>query len=184
MSVGGAKLSAEETKKLSDIASVGAEELVQFGENTDFAENILGKAGKETELPAVEDILGGVFNLNSHVAQLQLLDNANSTQNPIKLFEFKDKVAPEYADIKKMIIHNFWGGRRFYAGEENKWNYADNCIKEIRKEYLETGDIIIWATAKDRTLTGMTSDFSVITVMVYDGEKLLSAKATDGIYNI
>lgn len=177
--VGGEKLSEDEKKALSEVAT-GTESLSAFGANTDFAENILKKAGEDIKLPSAEDILRNLFRINPLMPENSLLMSTEKYVKQTNMFEFKDEPAPEYESIKAMLIDGVWGGRRFYAGEENKWNYADNCIKEIRKEYLETGDIIIWATAKKRTLTGMTSDFSVITVMVYDGEKLLSAKATDG----
>ncbi|MBE6964795.1 MAG: S-layer homology domain-containing protein [Ruminococcaceae bacterium] len=167
-------------EKLNAIPSIEESELPELGTNTDFAENILKKAGEDTKLPSAEDILRNLFRINPLMPENSLLMSTEKYVKQTNMFEFKDEPAPEYESIKAMLIDGVWGGRRFYAGEENKWNYADNCIKEIRKEYLETGDIIIWATAKNRTLTGMTSDFSVITVMVYDGEKLLSAKATDG----
>lgn len=167
-------------KKISFIPSVDKNELPELGTNTDFAENILKKAGEDTELPSAEDILSNIFRVNPLMPESSLLMNTEKYVKQTNLFEFEDKVSPEYESISSMLVAGFHGGRRFYAGEKEKWNYADNCIKEIRKEYLETGDIIIWATAKDRTLTGMTSDFSVITVMVYDGKKLLSAKTVDG----
>ena len=167
-------------EKLNEIPAIEESELPELGTNTDFAENILKKAGEDTELPSAEDILSNIFRVNPLMPENSLMMNTEKYVKQTNLFEFKDEVSPEYESIKSMLVAGFHGGRRFYAGEKEKWNYADNCIKEIRKEYLETGDIIIWATAKDRTLTGMTSDFSVVTVMVYDGEKLLSAKTADG----
>ena len=78
--------------------------------------------------------------------------------------------------LKKMIINTFWGGRKFYVGDELKWDFADNCIKEFKKEYLEAGDIIVYAATEDKT--NLSYDFDTVCVMVYDGKNLLSSLKT------
>ena len=172
--VGEKKLSNEAKTELSNIASDTAI-LSEFGEDTAFAENILGKVGFETELPYATDIISDLFKVNPLLPETSLLINIDSHRKLINLFELR-----ESAELSKMLINGFWGGRRFYAGEDEKLNYADNCMKEFRADYLQAGDIIISATAKDRSRDGMTHEFSMITVMIYDGEKLLSAKTADG----
>lgn len=80
-----------------------------------------------------------------------------------------------------MLIGNYYGGYRFFAGEEDKFNYATNIIKEFRTDYLEAGDIIVYAKSKKRGDTTLSSDFGIVIVMVWDGEKLLySSKTSSG----
>ena len=78
-----------------------------------------------------------------------------------------------------MLIERYWGGRRFFVGEKERWNTATNAIHDFRTEFLEAGDIIVYASARDKGKTTMTNDLSMVNVMVYDGENLLSCIKTD-----
>ena len=173
--VGQRKLSDENKAELSKLALSGADALSEFGEGTAFAENILAKSGFEAELPDATDMINELFKINPLLPETSLLINIDSHRKLINLFELRDD-----SQLKELLIDGFWGGRRFFAGEDKKSDYADNCMKEFRADYLQTGDIIISATAKDRSREGMALEFSMINVMLFDGEKLLSAKTIDG----
>ncbi|MBQ5746914.1 MAG: hypothetical protein IIV81_03135, partial [Clostridia bacterium] len=79
-------------------------------------------------------------------------------------------------------IDKFYGGYRFFVGEKEKFDYANNTIKEFRPEYLEAGDIIISAQSDVRGYNNLSSSFKIIKVLVYDGERLLSVrKSSSGV---
>lgn len=178
--VGNTKLDDKEISILNDISAGGADALKEFGTGTDFAEAIYSKMEKELELPALEDITNELFTLTSVIpgdAGVRGKDLA-----PINMFERQKEVSPSYEGIQKMLVDRFWGGRRYFAGDDEKWNFADNCIKEMRTEYLEAGDIIICAQTKDRGKTTMTNEFGTVSVMVYSGSDLIcQTLSPDGI---
>ena len=61
-------------------------------------------------------------------------------------------------------------------GDDKKWEFNSNNIKEFRQSYLEAGDIIIYAKAKDKD--NLNYDFETVGVIVYDGENLLESVKT------
>lgn len=180
--VGGAKLTEEERFALAEIKNAGTDGLRTDKTGTDFAEEIYGKIGKELALPEVTEMTDKLFTLTSHIAGHTKMGAYIASVKPISMFIKQKNVAPEYKNLKSMLIDTFHGGRRFYAGVDEKWNYADNCIKEFRPEYLEAGDIIICVQSADRGRTTLTNEFAMVNVMVYDGESLLSQVASaDGV---
>ena len=172
--VGGKKLSDDERKNLADIKTSGIDELSTDKTGTDFAEEIYAKIGRELSLPDATEMVDNLFTLKTHIPGHTQMGAYIASLKPINMFVKQEAVSPEYENIKAMLIDTFHGGRRFYAGDDEKWNYADNCIKEFRPEYLEPGDIIICVRAKDRGRETLTNEFEMINVMIYDGDSLLS----------
>ena len=176
--VGAAKLSDSEKEAL-----LGLDDLSAFGGDTDFAEGIYRKLGRELDLPATTDIIDNLFTYSSHIpgnsAEVGGLYSPDYT--PINIFIRQTEVSDEYENVKAMLIDRYWGGASFYVGDDLKWDYENRAIKETRTDYLEPGDIIVYAdvTEKDGELSYTTDH---IIVMVYDGEKLLcSDKSESGV---
>ena len=94
----------------------------------------------------------------------------------MNLYENKTIENTQENPLNQMVVNTFWGGRKFYVGDSLKWDYANNCIKEFRKEYLEAGDIIIYAITNDKE--NLSYDFDTVGIMVYDGKNLLSSVKT------
>lgn len=180
--VGNKKLDADANKILSEISQGGNEGLKVFGADTDFAENIYKKIGKDLDLPSATEIIKSIF----HIKKGHIPGDGGPlrayTSEPIDLFELRTEVPAEYEEIRAMLIDKYWGGRRFFAGEDNKWDFANNAINEFRKEYMEPGDIIVYAKSKDRSKNNLSDEFDVITVVIYDGSGLVSVTSTpDGV---
>lgn len=174
--IGGEKINDSSASELLSVASVGSDGLKIFGSDTDFAQNIYKKANIDLELPSVKEICENIFDVVSHIPGDAGLYNVYDP-NPVKLYVRKNNTDKEYSYLTSMIVNKFWGGRRYFAGEEQKWNMADNCIKEFSTKYLEAGDIIIYVKAADKE--NLNFDFSNIGVMVYDGNNLLCCKNTE-----
>ena len=172
--VGLEKLSETSVNNLSKISESGNDALNAFGSDTAFANAIYDKIGTELDLPSVSEITKSLFPIKAHVPGYSQISWVPQL-NPVNLYENK-VVSGESAPLNKMVIDRFWGGRKFYVGDELKWNFADNCIKEFKPEFLEAGDIIIYAITEDKT--NLSYDFATVGVMVYDGKKLLSSTKT------
>ena len=80
-----------------------------------------------------------------------------------------------------MLIDRYWGGASFYVGDDLKWEFGTNAIRDFKTSYLEAGDILIYANVTEATGELSYSPNHII-VMVYDGEKLLSSdKSAEGV---
>ena len=159
-----------------------AENYMVINSETGQSEDIMGKY-MYYSLPKmfikadkVKEICENIFDVVSHIPGGAGLYNVYDP-NPIKLYVRKNNTDKEYSYLTSMIVNKFWGGRRYFAGEDQKWNMADNCIKEFSTKYLEAGDIIIYVKASDKE--NLNFDFSNIGVMVYDGNNLLCCKNTE-----
>lgn len=179
--VGAAKLTAEQKESLSKIGLKEAQALSSYGDDTDFAKNIYNDIGKALDIPSVAEIVTKLFPATSHIPGSSEpaggIDAHNYT--PINMFCKLDEVADENKSLKSMLIERYWGGRRFFVGEKEEWNIATNAIHDFRTEFLEVGDIIVYATAKDRGNQTMTNELSMVNVMVYDGKNLISSLKTE-----
>jgi len=174
--VGAAKFSDSEKKTLLALNDLSA-----LGGDTDFAENIYNALGKELKLPSVGEIIDNLFTYSTHIPgnSAEVGGLYSPVYKPINVFVRQTELSDKYADTKAMLIDRYWGGASFYAGEDLKWDYVNRAIKETRTDYLEAGDIIVYAdvTEKDGELS-YTNDH--IIVMVYDGEKLLCSDKSEG----
>lgn len=176
--VGGEKLSEASQDALLKIAQTGDEGLSTFGSDTDFANAIYKNIGAELDLPSVGEITKTLFPIKSHVPGYGMISWIPN-HTPINLYENKAISSDVNSILKPMVIDRFWGGRKFYVGDELKWEYADNSIKEFKKDYLEAGDIIIYAATSDKT--NLSYEFDTVGVMIYDGKNILSSiKTADG----
>ena len=56
----------------------------------------------------------------------------------------------------------------------------DKTILEFKFDYLEVGDIIVYAKAENRTNTGMTSKLASTTILIYAGNNTLIEMPSSG----
>ena len=174
--VGGAKLGEEQKTALSAISTSGTDALSPYGDDTAFANAIYNKIGEELKLPVANELVEGLFEVTAYIAGYA----PNSSYVPLfshkNLFIYRDDVNEEFKGIKSMVVDPFWGGRRFFGGESRRWDYANNSIKEFRKEYLEAGDIIVFVGMRDTQTCEY--NFTTVGVMVYDGTNILASVKT------
>lgn len=186
--IGNEKLTDAQKAELSKISANGAEGLKELGSDSDFINNIYKNIRKEINIPAIAEITKELFPAQDFIPGNSYSEFYSADFSATKMFIPKEEVKDEYKAIKQMLVNDYWGGYRFFIGEERKWEQGSSYIKDFKTNYLEAGDIIVYLTAKDREQTTMTNEFANVTVMVYDGENLLSAaKTADGtdyqIYN-
>lgn len=155
----------------------------KYGTDLDFAEGIYKEMGINLELPKVSDIIKNVFTptlFNGFPSSRHYLEDLDL--NAV-MFTFNDEVSSDYLSIKNMLVENYWGGYRFYGADYDKlkndianFDYTtdmDNCVKDLSFNNLEIGDILVFATAKDRGDTTMTHETGLTRVFVYAGSKTL-----------
>ncbi len=175
--IGNAKLTEEQKAELSKISAAGPEWLRAFGNDTDFAEGVYKEIGKELTLPTASELAAELFTSTLQMPETTEEYGLLSIDfKPMNLFTLNNEASPH----RTMLVDRFWGGRLFYVGEDRKWDYAQKAILEFREEYLEVGDIIVYARAKDREQPTLSHEFDVLTVMVYDGNNLLSVTNNQG----
>ena len=176
--VGAEKLSDSEKEALLKIESLNS-----FGGDTDFAENIYRAIGRELTLPTTTDIIDNLFTYSTHIpgSTSEAGGFTAPKWTPMNLFIRQTEVSDDYEDIKDMLIDRYWGGASFYVGDDLKWEFGTNAIRDFKTSYLEAGDIIIYANVTEAEGELSYSPEHII-VMVYDGEKLLSSyKSADGV---
>ena len=178
--IGNAKLTDEQKAELSKVSASGTDGLKSFGIDTDFAEGIYKAMGKELTLPTVSELAEEMFTSTLHQPTTEEYYLLSTTYKPMNLFVLKDEVSEEFKPYRTMLVDRFWGGRLFYVGDSRKWNFSQKAILEFKEEYLEVGDILVYARAKDRGQPTLSHEFDVLTVMVYDGNNLLSVTNNQG----
>ena len=171
--VGRRNLTDAEKEILKNIGNSSSKDLEKYGVDTDFAENIYKEMGIEIELPTVEEIINGLFTCETvHPISSSLY----GTVSDLTMFVKQNDVPENLRNTREMIIDRYWGGRRFFIGYDEQWDFANYAIKEFKEDQLQAGDIIVYVKAKNRELTDDLSELDSITVMVYDGEKLLRTR--------
>ena len=181
--VGGAKLSAEETGALKAVTAGGVDSLKEFGADTDFAEAIYAKMGKELSLPNVHDLTMELFTPETFIPGDGWGEDGGihpGVYTEITTYTRQYETSEEFAPYLGMVVDRLYGGRSFYAGDAEKWNHATKSVLDFRPEHLEAGDIVIYFKAIDRTPENMAGEFEKVDVMVYDGENLIAAHTAGG----
>lgn len=178
--VGGAQLDDNKKTALQGVSNAAA---WQNGSELAFAKNIYASVGVDLTMPdTVSEVVEKLFEVEEHVPipYNTFFYSANGSNATVRnMFIRKTTISEGDEGIAKMLIGRYYGGYRFYVGNDNQYQ-LDSTILEFKKTYLEPGDIIIHATTKDRSELGMSNAFSSVTVMVYDGAKLLVAATDNG----
>jgi len=176
--VGGAKLTEEQKAALASVSAGGIEGLKDYGKDTDFAEAIYAKMGKELSLPTTLELATNLFRPETFVPGNG--PQGDGDMHPgvfteITVFTLENNVSEEYKPYKAMLADRLYGGLSFYVGEEQKWNFATKSVLDFRPEFLEEGDILIYfaTPGNARTIEAFSNEYEKVVVAVYDGEKLL-----------
>ena len=177
--VGGTKLDDKQKdslKKLSQGTSW------QIGSELAFAKSIYANAGLDlTMSDTVSEAVEKIFEVKEHNPKPynDFFYSSNSSDTEvINMFVRKNATTKGADAIANMLVNKYYGGYRFYIGDDNQYQ-LDTTILECKKDYLEPGDIIVYATAQDRSVSGMNNAFASTTVMVFDGENLLACTSAD-----
>lgn len=178
--IGGGKLTEGELTALASIATDGKDAFSNYGTDTDFADNIYKKIGKEIDLPKTSDIVNNLFTIKSHIPGDSKEGGGFFPANytPIDLFVRQNEVSDEFKEVKSMVVDRYWGGSYFYAGDDLRQDYATKVINDFRTSYLEAGDVIVYVKARDAQKKAITPDLKGVTVMVFDGSNLLCMTET------
>lgn len=184
--VGGTKLDDKQKDSLKSLSQGTA---WQNGSELAFAKNIYANAGIDlTMSDTVSETVEKIFGVKEHSPKRynNFFYSSNSADTEaINMFVRKGATAEGDDAIANMLVNRYYGGYRFYVGDDSQYQ-LDATVLECRKDYLEPGDIIVYATAQDRSVLGMSNAFASTTVMVYDGENLLAATSLNGAttYNV
>lgn len=196
-SVGYAKLDEAQRQTLFDISESSTEGwATEYGTGIEFVNSIYEKMGVVLDLPSVEDMIENLFtptyfekilSMTIYYKDLQDCDEA-----PIVMYVPQKNVGEDYADVEKMLLYDFFGGYRMYSADLEKFkeqgveNYdfpaeLDKMILEFSLDYLEVGDVIVYATAKDRSNEGLSSELASTRILVYAGNGTLIEMSGDGV---
>ena len=169
--VGGAKISAEAEKVLADIAAANPNDwretfnLSRWTSDVDFAERIYQLMGYQLELPTAQEIVDNLFVYNKNKVFPSTNDRYPDMSQTVSVFELNPNVTGIYADVKDMMVSNYWGGYYFFTGYEAR----QTSIQEFKNNYLEPGDVIVYVNhaagkVTDTRVMVWGADDSVITI--------------------
>ena len=179
--VGAEKLSKAEAETLEKIAEG---DLEQFGTDTDFAEGIYKAMGKELDIPSAKDIADILFTVEAHVpgSDEEVGGFTGEDNNPLNVYVRQTEIKDEHKPLKSMIVDRYWGGYSMYVGDDLQWEFSTSAIKDFRSDYLEKGDILVYMgnDKEDRGKTTFQNNPVTITVMVFDGSKLIATTTKNG----
>ena len=163
-----------------------------YGTDLQFAEEIYAHLGIELELPTVEEVIENLFTPTLFEKQISMTIYYNDKNEPIVMFVPNNEVSAKYSQVQSMVLDRYYGGYRFFATDLEKFKEQgmdgydfpkelDKTILEFRLDYLEVGDIIVYATAKDRSNTGMTDALASTRILVYVGNHTLMEMSSNGV---
>ena len=188
--VGGAKLTGEQLAILKEIAEGGAEALTSYGTDLQFATDIFAELGITLDLPTVSELVENLFS-KEYFERLEALSCFYSDKtSPIVMYTPDKEVSEEYKTVASMLVDGYYGGRRIYAFDEKlidevgltglDFSKMNNTIIEFKLDYLEVGDILVYATAQDREATNLSYEMAAASVMIYAGDGMLLEMNLDG----
>ena len=162
-----------------------------YGTDLAFAEGIYAELGIKLELPTVKELVENLFTPTLFEKQISMTVYYNDKDTPIVMFVPQTEVSEEYSVARSMLLDRYCGGYRFFATDLEKFEEQgmegydfpaelDKTILEFRFDYLEVGDIIVYAKAKNRTNTGMTSELASTKILIYVGNNTLIEMTSSG----
>ena len=184
--VGNGKLNATQTALLTALGELEDTSSLYdtYGADTAFANNLYSAMGVNLNLPSVENLIENLF-------KPTLFNGFKSTGNfyadstmSKTVFVPQKEVSAEYLPYKNMIVNGYIGGYRMFPYDYEKlaqvgvngMNYHteyNTTIMDFRLNYLEVGDIIVYATASDRGETTLSSSVSYTNVLIYLGDNTI-----------
>jgi len=190
--VGYAKFDEAQLNTLTEISESDSSAWnTKYGTDLEFAEKLYADLGVTLDLPKVEEIIENLFTPTYFEKQISMTVYYLDKDVPIVMYTPAENVSDEYREVQKMIIDRYYGGYRFLAADVEKFaevgieeydfpKELDKTILEFGLDYLEAGDIIVYATAKNRGNTDMTSELSSTRILVYAGNDTLIEMTSDG----
>jgi hypothetical protein len=191
--VGCAKMTAAQKDALIQISQTDTKNWSKtFGTDLAFAEEIYASLGIELNLPTVEEIVTNLFSPTLIEKQLSMTFYYNDKNDPVVMFVPQNEVSEQYSAVRSMVLDRYYGGYRFFATDLEKFKEQgiedydfptelDKTVLEFRFDYLEVGDIIVYATAKNRTNTGMTGELASTKILIYVGNHTLIEMSSGGV---
>lgn len=180
--IGGTKLSDPCLEALTGLYNTGADswDIDAVDDNgTRFAEKLYKAAtGKTLPLPEVQEIMDIFFSEYKYTTSGgYYLHNSNVTRYMYTLRENPSNA--KYQTYFDMLVPGYYGGLWCYTDEYN----GEARINELRAEYLEPGDILIYMDLTPSTNDGATSQSRVVegyTVLVYMGKDCYASLDSEG----
>ncbi len=163
ITVGGAKLTAEETEKLTKIANREYNQALREAgaNNANLADVVYGKIlGLNVKIPSYETI-----------AKKFKKEVETPSGRKTNVFLKRDEIAAEDLEIYRMLVPNCWGGTRIW-----NINGSERC-SDPRDLHLEPGDVVV------REHSAKTAD-RVEQLVYLGGGKYLSYLPGRNIYPI
>lgn len=187
--VGGAKLTGEQVAKLQEIANGGTAALAAYGTDLEFAENIFAELGIELNLASVSELVENLFSAEYFESIKSNGTLYTDRSQGISMFTKDENVSAEYADIAAMIVDGYYGGRRFVdvdidcaneVGADIDYKLLNGTIVDFRTDFLEAGDILVYAQSSDRGNDTLSNEMAKVWVMIYTGNGTLIEMSLDG----
>ena len=102
--------------------------------------------------------------------------------NPLNVYVRQTEIKDEHKPLKSMIVDRYWGGYSMYVGDDLQCEFSTSAIKDFRTDYLEKGDILVYMgnDKEDRGRNTFQNNPVNITVMVFDGSKLIATTTKNG----
>jgi len=191
--VGCSKLTGAQKKALAEISKTNIAEWSKlYGTDLAFAEKIYARLGITLEVPTVEELVKNLFTPTLFEKQLSMTFYYNDKNDPIVMFVPQKEVGAQYLAARSMVLDRYYGGYRFFAADLEKFKEQgmngydfptelDKTILEFQFDYLEAGDIIVYATAENRTNIGMTGKLASTRILVYVGNNTLMEMSSSGV---
>ena len=164
--VSGQKLSGEALAGLAQLAATPKAQwrelynISKLGTDLEFAERVYQSAmGIGLELPTIQDILNNLFTFQT--IQNESCSDRYPAAMTSNLFVLKDSISNEWNQVADMIVAGYYGGQKFYS------SVRGTTINEFRFDYLESGDILVYAN------TDITGNPTYTEVVIYAGNGTL-----------
>ena len=172
--VGGKKLNTAAVEGLKKFGETNAAKwreaynISALAPDTDFAERVYAKAaGIQLELPTVQEIVDNILQPKTMIQKSRSVRYYGT--ETAKALTLRETVSPEYQLVKDMILKDTLGGQEMFFKDN------DMTIKEFRANYMEVGDILVWAECTE------SGKISGTTILVQTGEKMLAVMGSDGM---
>ncbi len=185
--IGKNKLNSDQIEFLQILANdENTNSWASYGSGLEFANNIYNAMNVNLNLPTIENVIQNVF--TPTYIEIPKLSIYYGEVIKATMYRLQKTVAEQFIPAKQMLVNGYYGGYRVFATDTEKLNevgldnfdFATECnnvILDFSTKYLEVGDIIVYATAKDRGQTTLTHEVAESTTFIYAGnDTLLCAK--------
>ena len=164
----------------------------KYGTDLAFAEAIYAAMGIELNLPTVSVIIENMFTPTLIEKILSMTVYYKDIADPTVMYMPQENVGEEYKIIEKMLVERYVGGYRYFGADLEKFKEQgidgydfpaelDKSILEFSFDYLEVGDILVYASAANTGKTDLTSELAEARVLIYVGNETFIEMRTSGV---